>query len=134
MRGATEEIRQQQDDELRRAQRLRKRHRRLRRFVIGRNRMFAFERRRAAHQQGDRNHEGRDDDGEDLERGSPVMVRDQPCGQRRHGHGRHAHSCRNQRDRKAAMGIEPAGDGRHHRRKDRGGRTADHHAEDELKR
>ena len=46
-------------------------------------------------------------------------VRDQPGGKRRHDQRRHPHAGRNQRHREAAMGIEPAGDARHHRRKDR---------------
>ena len=94
----------------------------------------ARERRRAPHQQRYRNHDDGNDPGDDLHRRSPIMDGDEPGHQRRHGHGRYTHAGRHQRNREAAMGIEPAGDGSHHRRKDRGNRTADQDAEGELKR
>jgi hypothetical protein len=48
--------------------------------------------------------------------------------------GAMTHAGGDERHRKAALRIEPAGDAGHHRREDRGGRRADQKAEQELKR
>ena len=65
---------------------------------------------------------------------SPVVDRDQPGRQRRHGHRRHAHAGGDQRDGKTALRIEPAGHAGHHRREDGGGRRTDQQTEEKLKR
>ena len=84
------------------------------------------------HQQGSRDHDDSRDRREDEKRRSPVIVRDEPCGERRHRHRRHPHAGRNQRHGKAALRLEPACHAGHHRREDRGGGAADDQAEDEL--
>ena len=91
MRGAAEEIRREKDDELRRPYRLRERHLRSRPCIAGCG-GTGCERGRAAHQQRDRDHDGRDDDGKDLHRGSPVIAGDEPGHERRHGHRCHPHA------------------------------------------
>jgi len=131
VRGAAEEIREHQDDELRRADDLLQGHGGLR-FIIGNCCIPGCESRRRAHQQCCRNHHGSHKHGDDLQRGPPVINGDEPCRDRRHGKGRHAHAGRYQRNRKAAVRVEPARHAGHQRCKNGSDRSADGQAEDEL--
>ena len=63
---------------------------------------------------------------------APVVGRDQPLRERRDRHRRHAHAGRHEGDREGAVFLEPARDGRHHRRKDGTGGDTDQHAVDQL--
>ena len=67
-------------------------------------------------------------DADDQLRGAPVVGVDQPRGERRDRHRRHAHAGRHQRHRQAAVPLEPRGRGRDHRREEAAGGDADQHA------
>ena len=133
MGGAAEEIRQQQDDELRRSAAPARRTWRIAALHPETATAFSgFQRRRAAYQQRNRDHHGCGKGGNDQEGRSPIVDGDEPRRQGRHGYRRHSHAGGYERHREAAMRVEPARHAGHHRREDRRGRTTDSQAENEL--
>ena len=71
--------------------------------------------------------------GDDEHGASPIHPRNQPGGERRHCHRRHAEPGRDQRNGKTALGLEPARHRRHQGRQDRRDRDANQRAEAKLK-
>ncbi len=137
MRGAAAEVGERQHPELRRAQRLARRHAGIggaHRHARRRRHALALvdHLRRAAHQEGRRHEDHPGQDGDHELGGAPVVVGDQPAREGRDRHRRHAHAGRDQRHGKAAMLLEPAGHRRHRRHEHRTGGAAEQQAVDEL--